>query len=203
MRKVSFIAGILLCLMLAACSSEPKLKPIPRNGIILAFGDSLTYGTGTSPINNYPNVLTRLSKHRVINAGVPGDTTRQALIRLPALLNKYKPALVIVCLGGNDLLRKVPKQQIEDNLYNIVALIKKHNSQVLLLAVPQPKLTLSIPDFYSEVAKEQDVPLLEDLLRDLFKQRNMKSDTIHFNAQGYRKMAEGIYIALRKYGALS
>ncbi|MCW5589179.1 MAG: hypothetical protein KIT27_05895 [Legionellales bacterium] len=197
-----FIVNIFLIILLSACSHSPKLHPLPKDGVILAFGDSLTFGTGTSSVNSYPNVLSRLTKYKVINAGVPGDTTADGLKRLPEALEKNKPALVILCLGGNDMLRKVPAIQISDNLFKLISLIKNAHAQVVVLAVPQPKISMDPPDFYAEIAKEQQVPVLEDLISNLFKQRHLKSDTIHLNAEGYRLLAEGLFVELRKLGAL-
>jgi len=92
---------------LSSCSDEAKLPALAADATILAFGDSLTYGTGTSRDNAYPTVLEKLLKRRVINAGIPGEISSKGLNRLPALIEKYRPDLIIICHGGNDILRKL------------------------------------------------------------------------------------------------
>ena len=145
---------LLLSLFCIACSeSVPQLPPLEANATILAIGDSLTYGTGTKRANSYPSVLAKITHHKVINAGVSGDTTAQALKRLPELLEKHYPSLVILSLGGNDLIRRVPEKTIQTNLEKMITLIQNTGASVILIAAPKPSLTLSVPDFYEEIAR--------------------------------------------------
>ncbi|MDP2252857.1 MAG: GDSL-type esterase/lipase family protein, partial [Thiobacillus sp.] len=95
--------------LLAACDRVPTLPKLDSHDVIVAFGDSLTHGTGASADTAYPAVLASLTGLAVINAGVPGDTTSSGLARLPAVLEEHRPRLVLLCLGGNDMLRKQPE----------------------------------------------------------------------------------------------
>lgn len=202
------IVNLLLLLpflmLLSACSSDqPQLLPLQPNDTIVAFGDSLTVGTGATAENSYPAALEKLTGFRVINAGVAGETTEGSIKRLPAVLQQYKPALVILCIGGNDLLRRVPKDKIANNLRNLISTIKLSGASVVLIAVPQPNLTLSVPDFYEEIAKENDIPVDTTLLRKLLREYDYKSDTIHLNAAGYHAFAEGVSALLKRSGAIN
>jgi lysophospholipase L1-like esterase len=193
---------LLAVLLLAACERAPTLPKLSPHDVIVAFGDSLTYGTGASDDTSYPHVLATLSGHTVINAGVPGDTTATGLQRLPAVLAEYRPRLVLLCLGGNDMLRKQPEATTENNLRLLVQTIRSSGAEVVLVGVPEPKLFGGAPDFYARVAKDMQLPLEDDVFNEVLKDNRLKSDPIHANAAGYRIVAERLDALLKKAGAL-
>ncbi len=192
----------LLLLTLAACRRSPELAPLPVDAVVLAFGDSLTYGTGARPEESYPAVLERLIGKRVMNAGVPGEVTAEGKVRLPALLDEQRPALVIVCLGGNDFLRHLDEAATEANLREMVGTAKEHGCGVLLVGVPRLGFGLDVPALYERVARDAGVPLEDKALKRILADHSLKSDLIHPNAAGYRQLAEGIAAALRRSGAV-
>lgn len=104
-QSIKFVVCSLL-LLIAACDAGDRLQPLTKNAVILAFGDSLTHGTGASIEQAYPQKLQAMLSRTVINAGVPGEISQTGLKRLPGLLKKYQPELLILCHGGNDILRK-------------------------------------------------------------------------------------------------
>lgn len=180
--------------LLAACGdSTPEFTPLTSTSTILAFGDSLTYGTGTSSENlSYPSVLNRLTGIKIINAGIPGEISAQGLTRLAKLLNKYKPDLVILCHGGNDLLQKRDPQETLDNIRSMVSLSRDSGAEILLIGVPQPGLFLKSAAIYQQIAQEEGVLLEDKLLKSIISKRELKSDAVHPNANGYHQLAEGI-----------
>ncbi|MDR3477443.1 MAG: arylesterase [Gammaproteobacteria bacterium] len=198
-----FLCAIMI-FFLQACheAPQPKLSLLSKNAVILAFGDSLTYGTGTSPNAAYPAVLQKMTGLTVINAGVPGEETRDSRNRIGEELEKYQPDLVIVCLGGNDFIRKRDPASVKENLVAIIQTIKKSGAQVILVAVPDFKLSLAVPPLYSELGTELKVPVDEHIIADLEGKNEMKSDYIHFNAEGYRLLAENIAAFLKQQHAL-
>lgn len=194
---------LLLLLLVAACGgSPPPLAPLGEDAVILAFGDSLTHGTGAREEESYPEVLSGLVGREVINAGRPGELSGEGLKRLPRELDRHRPDLVILCHGGNDLLRRRPESESRANLAAMVALIKERGIEVVLVGVPDPGLVLSPPALYREVAKDAGVPYEGDVLADVLGDNRLKSDLIHPNAQGYRQMAEALAELLRRAGAL-
>ena len=197
-----YIFALLAVLLLAACDRAPTLPKLNQNDIIVAFGDSLTHGTGASDATSYPAVLAALTGHTVINAGVPGDTTGSGLERLPGVLDEYKPRLVLLCLGGNDMLRRQPESETENNLRLLVQTIRASGASVVLIGVPEPKLFGGAPDFYARVAKEMQMPLEDEVFNDVLKDARLKSDPIHANAAGYRVVAERLDAFLKETGAL-
>ncbi len=197
-----FFLAICVCLLLVACERAPTLPRLNSHDVIVAFGDSLTHGTGASDATAYPAVLASLSGHTVINAGVPGDTTATALQRLPAVLDAYKPRLVLLCLGGNDMLRKQPEAHTENNLRLLVQTIRASGASVVLIGVPEPKLFGGAPDFYTRVAQDMQLPLEREVFNDVLKDNRLKADPIHANAAGYRIVAERLNTFLKEAGAL-
>jgi acyl-CoA thioesterase-1 len=197
-----FLVALLALFLLAACDRAPTLPKLDSQDVIVAFGDSLTHGTGASEDTAYPAVLATLTGRTVINAGVPGDTTTTGLERLPAVLAEYEPRLVLLCLGGNDMLRKQPEAATENNLRLLVQTIRASGADVVLIGVPAPKLFGGAPDFYGRVAKDMGLPLEQDIFIDVLKDNRLKSDPIHANAEGYRMVAERLAEFLREAGAL-
>ncbi|GLQ33551.1 arylesterase [Litoribrevibacter albus] len=184
-----------------ACS-DSRLEPISRHDVILAFGDSLTEGVGTDKATAYPAVLEELTGQGVINAGISGETTTEGLERFEQTLIDYQASLVILLEGGNDILRNLPASQTKDNLARMIKIAHQHDAQVLLVAVPQKKLFSDAAPFYLELAEEYQVPLEKSLLADLLRSPKYKSDPIHLNTAGYRKLAEGLYQRLIDEGAI-
>lgn len=197
-----FLFAFLAFFFLAACDRAPTLPKLNSHDVIVAFGDSLTHGTGASTSDAYPAVLAALTGRTVINAGAPGDTTSSGLERLPAVLDEYKPRLVLLCLGGNDMLRKQPEAATENNLRLLVKTIRSSGAEVVLIGVPEPKLFGGTPDFYSRLAEDMRLPLEQDVFNEVLKDNRLKSDPIHANAAGYRVVAERLAEFLRETGAL-
>jgi lysophospholipase L1-like esterase len=206
MRLGRSAAGALLLLaagFLAGCGS--RTPPLPRLGadaVVLAFGDSLTFGTGANINESYPARLEALIGRKVVSAGVPGETSAAGLARLPAALEETKPQLVVLCEGGNDFLQKLDEAQTANNLRAMVRIVRAHGAQVVLIAVPKPGLLTSPAGFYASVAKEFAVPHEESALKKILTDNALKSDLVHPNAAGYARLAEAIAALLKKTGAI-
>lgn len=195
-------AIITVIFAVTACGKGPELPRLNNNATILAFGNSLTEGTGATEDQSYPAVLAELSGRKVINAGISGELSSQGLNRLPELLEKHRPDLLILCHGGNDILRQQDMQQTANNIRRMIQLANRKDVPVILLGVPKPGLFLSSADIYSKIADSTEVIFMEDLIPDILGDKLLKSDTVHPNAEGYRRMAESIYTLLRESGAV-
>ncbi len=194
---------MLLLGSLISCSDVEKLQPLTPTATILAFGDSLTYGTGTNHKNAYPAQLALLTGHKVINAGIPGEISSKGLMRLPGLIKQYQPELIILCHGANDILRKMDLEETRDNIQQMIELAKLNNSQVILIAVPEFGLFLNSSPLYKTLAEQNNIPIDNDTLGEIIGNAALKSDAIHPNKKGYRLLAEKIFLLLQQTGAIT
>ena len=195
------VAAILVTVVLNGCS-PPKLDPIADGGTILAFGDSLTVGLGTTETSSYPAVLADLTGLNVINSGVSGETTDRGLKRLPQELDRADPDLLILIEGGNDILQNRSLSEIKANIKGMIELAKSRGIPVVLIGVPQKTLFSDSAPLYEELAEHFQLVFDGALIADLQRSPSLKSDHVHFNKKGYRKMAESIYELLADNGAL-
>lgn len=197
------IAAVVTVMLLNGCGGgTPKVTKLAATDVVLAFGDSLTYGTGARAEDSYPAVLSQLLGRTVIRAGVPGEQTAGGLQRLPGVLDEHRPRLVIVCLGGNDMLRKGSPDVIETNLRAMLKEIRGRGLDAVLVGVPAPGLITSAPEFYEKLAREFAIPYEGKVVTSVLYKPELKSDPIHPNADGYRRMAEAIAKLLRDAGAV-
>ena len=197
-----FSVVIVLAVLMSGCGSGPKLPPLSADAVILAFGDSLTAGTGASAETSYPAVLNRLSGRKVINAGVPGETTAGGIARLEETLEREKPVMVILCLGGNDFLQRLDQEKAEQNIRAMVSKIRERGVAVVLIGVPRIGFGLEVPEWYGKVAKDNKIPYEGKVLAKILGDSSLKSDAVHPNAAGYERLAIGIDSLLKKSGAL-
>lgn len=191
-----------LLLFLSGCGDTPQLPRLSKDAVILAFGDSLTHGNGAAEQESYPAILEKLSGRRVVNAGVSGEISEDGLKRLPGLLEKYHPQLVIICHGGNDILRKKDMNQMASNVKTMIVMAQNKNIPVILLGVPRFGLFLDSATQYKEIAESTGVLFIEDLIPEVLGNNALKSDPVHPNKDGYHAIAESIYNMIKNAGAL-
>lgn len=193
---------LLLAAAMAGCADDPKLPKLAADATVLAFGDSLTHGTGAGAGEDYPALLQERIGRRVVNAGVPGETSADGLARLPRALEEHRPALVILCLGGNDFLRRLDPAQTRANLDRMIAMIRASGAALVLVAVPQLRVLGGNDPVYEALARQHRLVLEDEVLDDVLHDRDLKSDPIHPNNLGYRRVAEALADLLEERGAL-
>lgn len=223
-RFIRFSAGIsFICLAIfaAACgsssggrenvSTEPlaELPPVASNRPkIVAFGDSLTAGFGLTEKESYPYLLQQKLKadgydYEIVNAGISGDTTLGGLERIDWSLEQENVKILILALGGNDLLRGLSPKQMKSNLEKIIQKAQAKNVQVLLcgmLAPPsmgaqyQRDFVATFPDLAAQYKVAFMPFILEGIALD---KKYNQPDGIHPNALGAAIMTDNIYTALK------
>ena len=207
-RRLLLSASLASVFGLVACGRKPpRAQAVPAGATVLALGDSLTSGVGASADTAYPAELARLTGWKVVNGGVSGDTSAQALERLPGLLQQHQPALVIVGIGGNDFLRRQSAATARTNILRICTEARASGAQVLLVAVPELSLLaaagrLSDHPMYEEIAEELKIPLHAKGWSGVLAQERLRSDQIHANATGYAEFAQGLVGTLQQTGLL-
>ncbi|GIU17933.1 arylesterase [Shewanella colwelliana] len=200
--KLFAVAALILMVIVVLSQQGHQLEPLSPEAKILAFGDSLTEGVGASEGADYPQVLSTMLGRTVVNAGISGETTSEGLIRFEEQLDHWSPGLVLLLEGGNDFLRNVNEQKVKNNLKQMIEIANARNIEVVLIAVPQKSLWLAPSEIYAELAAQFELLLIEDILLDLLKLPEVKSDSIHFNDEGYYRLAKHIEQRLVKAGAI-
>jgi len=195
-------AFIILLLTISGCSDQTELKYIPPEGVILAFGDSLTQGVGSSAGGDYPAQLQQLIGRTVINAGISGELSAEGLQRLPALLQQHQPNLLILLEGGNDILRNLDQAKLKRNLALMISLAQQQHIEVVLVAVPEKKLFSDSAPLYRELAEEYALVWESEIIANLLRSPQYKADVVHFNNQGYQALSQRLASLLKEHNAL-
>ena len=188
--KIIFLAVIAIVVLQFLDNSNEEFDGavmLPMDTKVVAFGDSITYGYKVDKEQNYPSQLSGLLQTEVINAGVNGETSREGLRRLPSVLEKYKPQILIICEGGNDILRRRSLVRTKENIAQMIQIAREKKIFVVLVGVPTVEvLTLTTAEFYHELADEFNIPLEDSALEEVLADNSLKIDQVHPNAEGYR-----------------
>jgi len=206
MWRRTFVFGLTCTLFSVACGRVPKLPALRPGSTVLAFGDSVTFGTGAGPGEDWPSLLAATTRWNVVNAGIPSDTAEAAVSRIDALLDEHRPVLVIVEMGGNDFLHRRAQSAVKEDLRRIIRAAKAAGAQVVLVAVPELSLfgvvagKASDSPIYEQLGKEEKVQVIGDVFSDILSRPALRADKIHPNASGYRQMAAGIFADLKAVG---
>ncbi|MEJ2060140.1 MAG: GDSL-type esterase/lipase family protein [Gammaproteobacteria bacterium] len=188
---------ILLCCILLAPAGVAAEKAAP---VVLAFGDSLTFGKGVTPNEAYPKDLARISGWHVVNGGISGETTAEGRQRLPGLLAKVKPDYLVLIEGGNDSLHMVPVEETQRNLVAMIRMAQRAGVRVVMFGLPAAGLDqskfwfdLAAAPQYINAARATGVAIDVQTLPVLLLTPWMKSDPLHLNARGYRELAKAAW----------
>jgi len=186
---IIFLVSIWVC--------QPRIANIGSKGEnIICFGDSISQGTGATPGNDYPSLLSQRLDIPVINAGVNGDTTRDALARVDEDVLQRNPRLVIIEFSGNDFLRNIPREETLHNLDELTRMIQREGAMVVLAEVAAGRFGDAYLEGFKRIANKRRALLMPNIMRGIFFNPSLKSDEIHPNDAGYRLMADRIYKAI-------
>ncbi len=196
MKRIKLITLAVILAALSGCG-KPAICNFDNKGkTIICFGDSITFGYGANPGEDYPSVLSRMVSLPVINAGVDGDTSFQALERLEADVLSRNPRLVIVEFGGNDFLQKIPKSETLNNLAKVIDRIQQQGAMVALVDISAGFFFQEYRSAFKKLAREKKAVFVPVVLTNIITNPSMKSDFFHPNARGYKMIAKRVYQAV-------
>ena len=198
-RWIGILIGItIVAVAWLLLSDSPRVARPTHGTAVVAFGDSLVAGRGASNGQDFVSVLSQRTGIRIVNAGRSGDTTGGALSRLESDVFAHDPRIVIVLLGGNDFLRRVPVEQTFENLGTIVDRIRSRGAAVILVGVSVGLLTDPYADRYEALAQRTASGLVPGILDGLIGHSDLMSDAIHPNNRGYAIVADRVEPVLRE-----
>lgn len=204
-QNFSFFCSLfsVFCLLsfvsLTGCS-KPEIRNLNAQGAnIICFGDSITFGYGANPGEDYPTALGKIVRLPVINSGVDGDTTFAALERLENDVLAKNPRLVIVEFCGNDFLKNIPKEDTVKNLAAIIERIQEKGAMVALVDISAGILFWEYGVAFRKLAAEKKAIFIPVILNRIITNPAMKSDFFHPNARGYQVIAKRIYRGIAAY----
>lgn len=192
----------------------PQQSRAAQEGVIVVLGDSLSAGYQLPAAAAWPALLEQQlhqsgENYRVVNAGISGDTTAGGLSRLPTLLSKYHPDLLIVELGANDGLRGLSLEQARSNLARILELALAADSRVLLVGMQiplnfGPRYSQQFRQMFPELAEQYGVALMPFLFVSIHDQPEMfLPDMLHPNEAGQRVLMVDVFKNLLEHGLIS
>jgi acyl-CoA hydrolase len=192
---VSLLIASLVSLGAPGCGSSGS-PTAPTAVTVAAFGDSITVGVGTSGNNDYVSRLSSRTGVAIINAGRSGDTTGEALNRLDSAVLSRNPQIVIVFLGGNDILQNVPVQQRISNITTIVQRLRQTGAAVILVGLGTGLLD-AFNGALPGIASQTSSTMVPDVLEGIFGVSSLMADPVHPNNAGHAIIADRIEPALR------
>lgn len=199
-KKALLISCLLLSLIFLTGCAKRKIANIDSKGTtIVCFGDSITYGYGAGPGEDYPTALAKLVKAPVINSGIDGDTTTEASMRFKNDALDRDPLLILIEFGGNDFLRKTPMDVTISNVRQMIEQAQEKGAMVALVDISAGLFLRDYRVAFKKLAHEKNAIFIPQILNKIVTNPSLKSDFLHPNAKGYQLVAQRIYCAIEPY----
>lgn len=200
--KIRTITILLIALVLVAGAYFIYGKPPAyvrtntlKSGPIVAFGDSLVYGYGSTTGNDFVSVLSREIGKPILNFGVSGDNTQDGLNRIGTVLAK-QPSVALILFGGNDILDKIPQSQTFQNLGNMINQFQTNGVTVIVLGVQGSVFNDPYQTRFEALAKKYNVKYVPNVLSGIIGNKAVMFDAVHPNNAGYKLISDKVYPVL-------
>ena len=190
---------VIALIVLAGCMKR-EIKNVNSNGKnIICFGDSITYGYGVKPEEGFCPILSKMVTMPVINAGIDGDTSTEALRRFKADVLDRQPYLVIIEFGGNDFLRKTPMEVTVSNIQQMVSAAQEQGAIVAIADISAGLFLREYRVALSKLAAKNNAIFIPSILSKIITNPALKSDFMHPNSEGYKIVASKIHRYIKPY----
>ena len=200
LRKDILLVACSLWLVACLGCAKREIRNVDSRGTnIICFGDSITFGYGAQTQESYPVVLSKMIQIPVINAGIDGDTTTEALRRFDSDVLGRDPLLVIIEFGGNDFLRKIPKTATVNNIKEMVERAQAKGAMVAIVDISAGMFLGEYRTAFYNLAKEKEAIFIPRILSNIITNPSLKSDFLHPNAEGYKIVTQRIYRGIIAY----
>jgi len=198
-RSFYFLAIVSVLFSLSGCAGGDIANRGSQGTAIICFGDSITAGLEVASQDTYPAQLSRLLGKEVINAGVSGDTTRQALRRIERDVLSRNPKLVLVEFGANDAFQKIDPQETFGNIRKVIDQIHGRGAMAALVTVKVGLINDSYQKEFKKIAREKRAIFIPDIMKGIFTNPAFKTDQLHPNKDGYTIIAQKIYKKIKPF----
>lgn len=197
---LQFCGVLIFCAFAVVGCVRRDIKNIDSKGKnIICFGDSITWGYGVDPGEDYPSAMSKMTDIPVINAGLDGDTSTEALNRIDTDIIDRDPLLVIIEFGGNDFLRRIPPEVTVDNIRKMIDKIQSKGAMTAIADVSMGMVMSEYRLVFYKISRETDTIFIPNLLSGIITNPRLKSDFLHPNRDGYRLLAQRIYRTITPY----
>jgi acyl-CoA thioesterase-1 len=196
---ISRICLLILVCLFSGCARSDIANLESRGKNIICFGDSITAGFGAENGQDYPSALAKMINLPVVNAGLNGDTSDQAIKRIETDVLSKDPLLVIVEFGGNDFLSKRPLQETMKNIEEMIKIIQARGAMVAIADISNLVLMASYGKEFLRLSRQYGAILIPGILNGIIADPELKSDFIHPNSKGYQLIAHRIYRGIIPY----
>ncbi len=206
--KRNRLIGVILCFIgfsaylifsPAGCGRK-TIKNVGSSGsTIVCFGDSLTFGYGVPGGDDYPAALSKMLNMPVINAGIDGDSSGEALKRIQSDVLDRNPMLVIIEFGGNDFLRKVPLENTIANISQMADMVQEKGAMAAIVDISSGIFMATYRKALRALAENKQAIFVPSVLSGIITNPEMKSDFLHPNAEGYRLIAQRVHKEVAGY----
>lgn len=199
-NRILVLVFISLCVLaLFGCAKREIVNVGSKGKNIICFGDSITFGYGANAGEDFPTQLRKLMNAPVINAGLSGDTSTEALARLDHDVLEKNPRLVLIEFGGNDFIKNVPMQETIKNTEEMIDKIQAKGAMVALVDISAGMFMRAYRGVFAKIAVKKNAIFIPSVLDKIITNPSMKSDFLHPNGSGYKEIARRIKSKIEVY----
>ena len=199
-NRILVLVFISLCVLaLFGCAKREIVNVGSKGKNRICFGDSITFGYGANAGEDFPTQLRKLMNAPVINAGLSGDTSTEALARLDHDVLEKNPRLVLIEFGGNDFIKNVPMQETIKNTEEMIDKIQAKGAMVALVDISAGMFMRAYRGVFAKIAVKKNAIFIPSVLDKIITNPSMKSDFLHPNGSGYKEIARRIKSKIEVY----